>query len=208
MEKRLKYLLCILSVFIIIGCSSNEKRPLTSIEFGKWKSDSLGVELQPNKFKNFRELLNWTEDISCNDSVAKITINRKDTLKTIYFQNPCWKKYACILIKEKNTIRVHNDSIYKAHKVYPLDSLYGIIKRDIENNGKNPMLCESPKKLLFEISYWKKDSWDLSNTLDRLTDDFEKITSKRNTRIRFSQRIVLLPPPPLLNKPDDIYSAK
>ena len=211
METKLKYLLYILSVFFIVGCNNNEKQ-LTSIEFGKWKSnsDSLSVELQPNKFKNFRELLNWTGDVSCNDSIAKITINKESTIKTIYFQNPCWEKYACILTKRKNTIRIHNDSIYKAYKVYPLDSLYNIINRDVGNNGKDPMLCENPKKLLFEISYWKKDLNNLYNTLDILTDDFEKITNNRDTRIWFSQRIEDLPalPPPPLGQLDDIYSAK
>jgi len=210
METKLKYLLYILSIFFIIGCNNNEKKQLSSIEFGKWNSnsDSLSVELQPNKFKSFRELLNWTESVSCNDSIAKITLNKKDTIKTIYFQNPCWEKYACILIKQKNTIRIHNDSIYKAHKVYPLDSMYSIIKRDIENKGKNPLLCENPKKLLFEISYWKKGNWDLHNTLDRLTNDFEGITNNRDTRIWFSQRIEDLPPPPPLAQSDDIYSSK
>jgi len=212
MESKLKYLLYMLSVFLIIGCNNNEKKQLSSIEFGRWNanSDSLSVELQPNKFKTFRELLDWTASVSCNDSIAKLTLNKKNITKTIYFQNPCWEKYACILTKRKNSIRIHNDSIYKAYKVYPLDSLYSIIKRDIENNGKNPMLCENPKKLLFEISYWKKDYWDLANTLDKLTDNFEKITNNRDTRIWFNQRIEVLPapPPPPLGQSDDIYSSK
>ena len=101
----------------IIGCENYKKKEkiLDQKEYGKWRKDneSLSVELNYKKHNNWNKIINEAERITCNDSIAKITLKAQNILKTIYFQNPCWKNFGCILIKEKNVIEIHNNKIRK-----------------------------------------------------------------------------------------------
>ncbi|GGG97413.1 hypothetical protein GCM10011416_14260 [Polaribacter pacificus] len=196
----------ILLILTIFGCQNYEKKEnlLVQKEFGKFRkdSDSLSVELNLKKFNNWNELIERAERISCNDSVPKITLKTEKTSKTIYFQNPCWEKFACILIKEKNVIEIHNNKISKnSGELYTLDSLKNILKRDFENNGKNPSLSDNPEKLLIQISYDKNEFKNFEKTLEKLIETYEEIAKKRNINIWLNEKIEIIPltkpPPPI-----------
>lgn len=192
-----KILIIIFTFFTIIGCQSNVKKEklVSEKRFGFWKSrDSVSTELEVKKFKNWHELIERIDQIVCNDSLPKLTLQNKNSTKIIYFQNPCWNKFGCILIRSNNVIEIHNDSIIKSHTTYPLDSLYNVLKRDIENNGKKTNLCQSPKKLLISISYSDKFE-NLPRVLDKLTDAYSKITNKTNIKIWLKTKVVIIPPP-------------
>jgi hypothetical protein len=199
MKFNTKISILILTFLALIGCQDNAKKEkkLLKEQYGIWKSetDSIAVELELKKFENWKELIERTEKIVCNDSLPKLTLKSENLIKTVYFRNPCWKNFACILIKEKNVIEIHNDSVIKSNKFYPLDSLENVLKRDIENNGKNPNLCDNPKKLLIEISYDDKFE-NLLKTLDKLTNTYNKITNRTNINIWLNNKIEILPPPP------------
>ncbi|WP_198553867.1 hypothetical protein [Tenacibaculum sp. Bg11-29] len=206
-----KISLLIILILTIIGCQNSEKKEkqLIQKEYGKWRkdNDSLSVELNLKGFKNWNDLLERTEKIACNDSVPKITLQTDKGLKTIYFQNPCWKNFGCILIKQKNVIEIHNDTINKFDKnFYPLDSLKSVLKRDLENNGKNPSLCDSPEKLLIYVSYDNFETKKLLKTLNKLTQAYEQITNKTDINIWLNEMIRLeyskIPPMPYI--PEEI----
>ncbi|MFD2543759.1 hypothetical protein ACFSSB_15640 [Lacinutrix gracilariae] len=202
MRTNIKISFLILLILTIIGCQNSEKKEkqLVRIDFGKWdnKNDSLGVELIYNRFKNWKDLLKRTERIACNDSIPKITLKSENRIKTIYFHNPCWENFACILIKQKNTIEIHNDTINKNYEnFYPLDSLEIVLKRDIENNGENPKLSDNLEKLLIYVSYDKNGFENLPKTLDKLTQAYERITNKTDINIWLNEKFDIPPPPPL-----------
>jgi hypothetical protein len=118
-------------------------------------------------------------------------------LKTIYFRNPCWEDFGCILIRQKNVIEIHNDTINKSdEKFYSLDSLESVIKRDFENNGKNPKLSDNPEKLLFYVSYNNLESKKLLKTLNKLTEVYERVTNRTDIKIWLNEKIYFIPPPP------------
>lgn len=201
MRTNIKISFLILLILTIIGCQNSEKKEkqLVQIDFGKWdkESDSLGVELVYNQFENWKDVLKRTERIACNDSIPKITLKSDNKIKTIYFHNPCWENFACILIKQKNTIEIHNDTINKKYdNFYPLDSLESVLKRDIENNGKNPMLSDNPEKLLIYVSYDKNGFENLPKTLEKLTQAYERITNKTDINIWLNEKFDIPPPPP------------
>lgn len=201
MKDNIKISFLILLILTIIGCQNSEKkeRQLVQKDFGKWnkESDGLGVELALNRFDNWKDLIKRTEKIACNDSIPKITLKSDNEIKTIYFQNPCWENFASILIKQKNTIEIHNDTINKNYEnFYPLDSLESVLKRDIENNGKNPKLSDSPEKLLIYVSYDKNGLENLPKTLDKLTQAYERITNKTDINIWLNEKFDIPPPPP------------
>ncbi|GGG60527.1 hypothetical protein [Bizionia arctica] len=202
MRTNIKISFLILLILTIIGCQNSDRKekPLAQKEFGKWKTEneSLGVELEINRFNKWNDLLERTEKIVCNDSLPKITFTTEKELKTIYFRNPCWEDFACILIKQKNVIEIHNDTINKNDEnFFPLDSLESVLKRDIENNGENPRLSDNPEKLLIYISYDNKHGFkELPNTLNQLTETYNRITNKTDIKIWLNEKIYFIPPPP------------
>lgn len=206
MRTKIKTSFLILLILIIIGCQNSNKKEkqLVQKEFGKWKGEhnSLGVELNIDQFIKWNDLLERTEKIVCNDSLPKITLTTDKELKTIYFRNPCWEDYACILIKQKNVIEIHNDTINKNDEnFYPLYSLESVLRMDIQNNGKNPKLSDNPEKLIIYISYDNKNGFkNLQNTLDQLTKTYYRITKKTDIIIWLNEKIYSVPPPPTMNE--------
>lgn len=202
MKTRIKISILILMILTIIGCQNSDKneKQLVQQVFGKWKgeNDSLGVELDIERFKKWNDLLERTDKIVCNDSLPKITVTTNNELKTIYFRNPCSENIDCVLIKQKNIIEIQNDKVTKNYEnFFPLDSLESFLRRDIENNGKNPKLSENPDKLLIYISYNDKNGFKkLPNTLDHLTEAYNQITNKLDIKIFLTELIDFVPPPP------------
>lgn len=199
----------IILILVAISCQDMERKEkkelLTLVDFGKWhtQDDSLGVELELEEFKSFRELLIRTENVICNDSLPKLTIRTDQKIKTIYLHNPCWEDYGRILIKQKNVIEIHNDTIFKSWELtYPIDSLENVLRRDIENYGKNPDLADNPRKLLIYVSYDSLRPARFLKTLDGLTEVYKKITDSTNINIWLNERIDLIPPPPPPNGPE------
>jgi len=163
----------------LLNCQNAEKKSIQIVEkdfclLGK-ENDSIAVELNLSEFNDWKKILERTEQIVCNDSLPKVTLKNDSVIKRVYLRNPCWEGLACILVKQKNVIEIHNDTINKADEnFYPLDSLPHILKRDLENNGKKPRLSDNPEKLLICISYYKNGIEKLPNTLSKLTTSFEQ----------------------------------
>jgi hypothetical protein len=201
MVNNIKISSLIILILVLFGCQNAEQKIIKIIEkdFGLYENenDSIAIELKLTEFQNWKELLERTEQIVCNDSLPKITIENDSLIKRIYLRNPCWEGLACILIKQKNTIEIHNDTINKADEIfYPLDSLPNIVRRDIENNGKNTRLSDSPEKLLIYISYGNGGIENLPKTLDKLTQAYERITNKTDINIWLNEKFDIPPPPP------------
>jgi hypothetical protein len=196
MKNTLKMSFVIILTLLINGCGKVEKKEQESIEketaivqskFGKWKTknDSLGVELNTKKYNNWNDLVERAGKIVCNDSIPKITLRTNNEIRTIYFHNPCWESDSYKIVKSKNVIEIHNDTIFKYEKgSFPLDSLESVLKMDITNNGINPMLSENSKKLVISISYDKKNEFNkLLENLDKLTEQYYGITKNTDIKI-------------------------
>ncbi|TAI48886.1 hypothetical protein [Flagellimonas allohymeniacidonis] len=161
------------------------------------ENDSLAVELKFAEYNNWRELLERTERIVCNDSLPKITIENDSLIKRVYFKNPCWEEVICVLTKQRNIIQIHNDTISKYDQLlYPLDSLGSVLRRDFENNGKVPSLSETSEKLMFAISYDNDWIERLPVTLKRLTKEYEKVTDSIVLKVWLNEKLETPPPPP------------
>ena len=209
MKNTLKISFILFLILLINGCKKVEKtedepikkeKAIVQREFGDWKTEnqSLGVELYTKKFNNWNALVERASKIVCNDSIPKITLKTDDEIRTIYFHNPCWEKDSYKIIKSKNVFEIHNDTIFKnKENFFPLDSLEKILKKDLENNGINPMFSENSKKLIVSISYDKNNEFErLLNHLDKLTDKYYGITNKTDIKIWLTNREYLKPPPP------------
>ena len=142
-------------------------------------------KLNVNNFGNWTGFVNRIEKIVCNDSLPKITLATDNEIKTIYFRNTCLKDGSARIIKTKNVIEVHNNKINKNTEYgIPLDSLEGVLRKDIENKGKNLELSESPEKLTICIQYDDENNFkNLPNILNQLTETYYRITNKHIYKI-------------------------
>lgn len=107
------------------------------------------------------------------------------------------------IIKSKNVIEIHNDTIFKHKKgTFPLDSLEYVLKMDITNNGIHPMLSENSKKLVISISYDGQNEFSkLIENLDELTEQYYRITNNTDIKIWLTDKEFLKSPsPPLFKK--------
>jgi len=185
----------------IFSCQNVEQETIQIIhkDYGLFetKNKSIGVELKLSKFNNWEELLKRTERIACNDSLPKLTLQSATDIKTVYFGNPCWEDFGCILIKQKNVIQIHNDTISKSDRFYyPLDSLKTVLKKDFENNGKIPSWSVSPEKLIIFISYDNGKMKNFPKTLRSVVHEYEKLTDSVVLKIWLNEKLPILPPPP------------
>jgi len=210
MENKLKISFAVLLILVIIGCRNTDEKEkestqvetsLVQMEFGKWNrpNDSLGVELNTEKFNNWNDLVERAGKIVCNDSIPKITLATDNEIKTIYFRNTCLKDGSARIIKTKNVIEVHNNKINKNTEYgIPLDSLEGVLRKDIENKGKNLELSESPEKLTICIQYDDENNFkNLPNILNQLTETYYRITNKTDLKILLiDENYFSLPPRP------------
>ena len=202
MENNIKISFLILLLLAIFSCENAELKPLRKIEkkFGLFQNenDSIAVELKLTEFNTWKKILERTEEIACNDSLPKLTLNSDKEIKTVYFRNPCWENFACILIKQRNTIQIHNDTISKSNRFfYPLDSLATVLKKDFINNGKIPSWSESSEKLRIYISYDDDRIERLPKTLNKIVDEYEKISDSIVLKILLNEKIDVPPPPPM-----------
>ncbi|SDS68119.1 hypothetical protein SAMN04487764_2787 [Gillisia sp. Hel1_33_143] len=191
----------IILILAIFSCQNAEQKPIKLIEkdYGLFENenDSIGVEIKLNEFDNWKEILERTERIACNDSLPKLTLKSAAEIKTVYFRNPCWENFGCILIKQKNTIQIHNDTISKSDRFfYPLDSLANVLKKDFENNGKIPSWSVSPEKLIIFISYDYGKMERFPKTLRRVVNEYEKLTDSVVLKIWLNEKFDIPPPPP------------
>ncbi|WP_282136615.1 hypothetical protein [Seonamhaeicola maritimus] len=210
MRAKIKLSSLILLILTLIGCGNTDKKEkeaneketqLIQMEFGKLaiENSSLGVELKTNQFNNWVDLVERTGKTVCNDSLPKITLTIDNKTKTIYFRNPCWEDDSYNIIKQKNVIEIHNNKIFKnKESIFPMDSLKGVLKRDIENDGENPMLSENSEKLMVFISYDQNNGFkNLSSILNQLTETYYRITNKTDIKIWLTDREYFrLPPRP------------
>ncbi|MEM6722321.1 MAG: hypothetical protein AAF611_23545 [Bacteroidota bacterium] len=209
MKNTLKIAFTIILMLLMNGCGKNEKKEQKPIEketsvvqrdFGNWEKEHqrLGVELNAKQFDNWSDLVERASKIVCNDSIPKITLKKDDEIKTIYFHNPCWGKDAHTIIKLRNVIEIHNDTIFKnKENFFPLDSLESVLRKDIQNNGIDPIFSENSKKLIISISYDKKNEFEkLPNHLDKLTDKYYGITNETDIKIWLTNKEYVKPPKP------------
>ena len=194
-------------MILINGCGKTEKREQKSIvketatiqrEFGKWKTknDNLSVELNTKKFNNWNDLIERSGKILDNDSIPKITLTTNKEIRIIYFHNPFQEDGSLKIIKSKNVIDIHNDTIFK-HELgnFPVDSLQSILKMDINNNGVNPILSENSEKLMISVSYDKKNDFNkLLENLEKVTKQYYKITNNTDIKIWLTDRELLKTP--------------
>lgn len=131
----------LLIVFVVqIACSvkqEREIRPQIIYNKGGYNLDSLGVYLTVTAFENFEQLRKRVDEIRCNGGLPIIKISTKEADKFIPLSRQCLAIYFCTKIHRNNSLCIEDNFIRKRQIVYPIDSLYDVMKQDYSNFGIN-----------------------------------------------------------------------
>jgi methyl-accepting chemotaxis protein len=146
-------------------------------------------------FKNFDVLIDSVENIKYKSKRIYINVQNDNTEYNILASTFFGQDYPPI-IKFKNILKISSDSISKNVK-YPIDSLKNVLKRDLENFGKNNRLSDSPKKLIVSVT---TDIGKLESLLTKICKTFNEIkTESTDTlllNLQLNRRLEIVPPPP------------
>lgn len=199
----MKYTISLFSIIAILiaGCTglTVEDSSVTYKNYGyETQDNSVFVNVDYTGFKTFKSFVNHIETSVCEGQIPKIRVKNKEYVTDVSISNPCFSKYGCILLKNKNIITLHNDLVERRGRFYSLDSLEFIIKRDVENYGRNPLYADHPNKVFFKITYDTANFEKFPETLKTLVDTYEKITQRADIKIWLATPIPVPPPPPPL----------
>ena len=192
-NKMKKYLLLTFVTLIILLSSCSQKNNKLTIEYNKSlvKSDPNKVIVQINidsisDFKMFQERI---QSAVCAKEIPVILFQINDTIKKIYTTEFCWDYLDNISYKARNNIDILDDVIRKDEKIYSLDSLCNLMKKDFLNYGKNPNFSDHPENLIVNISYTSKEFNNLKFLLNRITNCYDNLGMKTQLNFNFIEVI-------------------
>ncbi len=192
-SKMKKYLLLTFVTLIILLSSCSQKNNKLTIEYNKSlvKSDPNKVIVQINidsisDFKMFQEKI---QSAVCAKEIPVILFQINDTIKKIYTTEFCWDDLDNISYKARNNIDIIDDVIRKDEKIYSLDSLCNLMKKDFLNYGKNPNFSDHPENLIVNISYTSKEFNNLKFLLNRITNCYDNLGMKTQLNFNFIEVI-------------------
>jgi hypothetical protein len=202
MKNNIKILSFSLSSLFLLSCK-HDKTVNEKLIIEEYGLKSPTTELQLNKIKTWEGLTHRIDSLNCIQIIPKITITKNNKRKSIFFLNGCYYSSPVRTIQPNDAICIINDTIFKSDDIiYPLDSLTNVLKKDYNNNGKNPKWSDNPESLVIYLSYSKFEKEKLLSTLDKLTDSYKQVSGKKDIEILLMDieffRIVqdLAPPPP------------
>ncbi|MDY7395705.1 hypothetical protein UMM65_10660 [Aureibaculum sp. 2210JD6-5] len=196
-----RFLLLCISFLLLQGCIKQKSSDdnLIKKEYGYkiLDNDSTYVEIDLKKYPTYLKLHNKIQELSCNDSTPNISFKTKNILKTIYFNEFCYSSGMTYCPNLKNIIEITKDSVFKVGDIFPIDSLFYVMKKDYSNYGKDPSYSDSPERIGIAIQYEATDSTDnLIELFDRITRTADSIKLKTPLYIMLWEKIEILPPPP------------
>ncbi|QHI36309.1 hypothetical protein IMCC3317_16710 [Kordia antarctica] len=170
-------------LIFFVACGRDQKQKVVK-KYGNYQTgkENREVLLTLSSFKQYEMLLNRIDNLTYSDSIPQISIKKENIQKVINLHNSSPESLERILHKQKNIIKIHNDSVYKFSVPYTLDSLKNIMQRNYLNKGKLDRYCSNPEKLLIQISY--NDTFDnLEEVLHLVTESYDSIQPKVSLKI-------------------------
>ena len=107
-----------------------------------------------------------------------------------------------IHVKYKNIISISSDSIFK-NKLYSIDSLDYLLKKDLLNFGKDLNFSDSPDRLIVSIEFPENGNInDVKDLMIKVFNSYNKLENKikdsvnLNIFLNWKQEIIKPPPMP------------
>ncbi len=153
-------------------------------------------------FQNFNELIDSLEFLNFHEISPIMKIENGNNEYNFVAKTIFHKQSPPILLKFKNILSVSKDSIYKGRKLFPIDSLANILKRDLLNFSTDEYYSVSPDKLMVSVT---SELNHLKPLLIKIFNEYNKIKEESkesiSLNIYLNRRVNIYPiPPPPENK--------
>ena len=126
-------------------------------------------------YEEYSDLVDRIQVLSCLDSIPTIKIETKEVDKLVALYNPCLKEDGCILIKQRNKLRILNDSI-QVNRSIAFDSIDAYMHKHFINEYNSEFFSENPRKALVTVEYKKHDFKNLVTIIDGVTEGYSNLS--------------------------------
>ena len=176
-----KYLIILL---FLINCGKQESE-VKNYGFSEMEKDSLEVSLKLSEFENYGMFVDKIHEITCNDSIPKIVIEKKYLTRNIYPIEYCEPIPANP--KEKHYVTFRRGKPYHARSAIEIDSDSLISKlRDDFSYYRNLNNLENLECYLVIIEAERSEKVNgIETFLNNLTQEFDKLESDLKLNISF-----------------------
>ncbi len=169
MKTRIWILLILVSAVILNYSCSNQPKPAT--KFYGDTTITLLKEYNLNNFKNYSQLLDSLEQhrhLKTTPCIYFLESNM-DTVKLVI------KISFAYHFGRNNSVILRNEGLYQNGNFEPLDSLGSLMRRNYENHGYNPRLCQAASKFAIAIELDSSQIDTLQPLLSKIIDQYELI---------------------------------
>lgn len=150
-------------------------------------------------FNNFNSLIDSVENLKYSSKPVFLKFKKDDKTFNILASTFFGQDYPP-LIKIRNIISVGKDSIWK-YKKYPIQNLEQVLKKDLENFGRDNSFSDSPYKLIVSVT---SELNELEAVILNVCTTFNKIKKESSDslvlNLQLNRRFEIFPPPPIFNK--------
>lgn len=174
----LKYYIILVSILNLSCKPKIENYCYPSLE--KIKEQKIDT-LKLNEFKNYNQFLNKLENLNFKGSGYGFLLLKKGN--KVFNLMVTTKHGFCFnsrITKRKNLITVSENCIIKNEKLFHLNSFGKILKKDLENNGRETSFAESSHKLKISLALQKSENFiNLEKYLIYLIEEFNKLNTEK-----------------------------
>jgi len=201
------YIIILILVFLSFGKKENysdsERKSFYYPNPKCFEVASNKVFLDLKEISSYNELMNRLDSIVCNDKSPVIRYGDSYSDFNLIPSHKCPNRAIVCCYKERNRVKITNDSIYSFFRSHSMDSLPFFVKKHIQNNGADYRYSNSPQSAFFEIEMDSLISIDkIEEILIGISESFNEVNSSQgdslslNIRIGVKKIIEVRPPPP------------
>lgn len=203
--RRLMGNLFLVVILTLFGCKPKDKQSSEIVWIGHSgvNLDENATPIKVDDHTTFNSLLNTIDSLACENRLPVLETEFRSILYKYRISTPCWGNSGAPLIRNKNVLIAHNDSIEKRlttpwkRVVFSRSHLGELLEKDISNNGKDPNWSIKPSKHILFVSVSDHKLEKLHLIFQELSETYQDGRLNTDIRIWLMDYVpYAIPPPP------------
>jgi len=183
----MKNLLVLLVIISLLSCQDSKELEVKTY-CSTYLDEALYKEIPLEEYTTYGELLDKIEEVWCNQGVPVIHYQQNGIVKKLHVCSFC--EDDIVEFWERDVIILKHGDIYKKNIKVNKDSLSLLIRKDLQNDGRDANHARSPDKLSFFIEHNPSTPIEeLKETLETLTRALDITGAPEGVRIVLSHRV-------------------
>lgn len=178
----------VLTVIIALFSCQGSQEPEVRTYYSTNLDEALYKEIPLEEYTTYGELLNKIEEVGCNHGIPVIHYQHAGILKKLHVFAFCEDEI--VEFRERDVIILKHGDIFKKSTKVNKDSLSLLIRKDLQNDGRDENYARSPDKLTFIIEHNPSTPIEeFKETLNTLTQALDITGAPEGVRIVLSHRV-------------------